>query len=393
MELLPQYITKRCKKVFIRGYYGYRNIGDEAMLYVLLSYLKNIGLEPIVASKDVKYTKKIHKTNSVYSSFTNIPKILRYILSSDILIEGPGNKHGFMSIIDLGLPLIAKLFRKKIVYLGVGISPYKWKEIPTVLFYKKAKRYGYVKRFIIRFWFNFLTDYISVRDELTKNFLIENGVSKNKINMICDLGFHLPTLSNMREVKKIFFKLSSPTVNINELNEPKIIVGVSVRKFRSEKINNEVKNFLEKLIQKFRATLKCKIIFLFFPFSFGKFDNDLLYSQELISHFKLRFQDINFHILKTDNPIYIKSVFKICNLIIGIRYHSHIFAESLQIPYLAIIYDPKSFQVIKNSIYCFGFSEINLINKRVTQLTNKALKIFIDNYDIEKYGKPQQKYL
>lgn len=51
------------KKVFVVGGYGYRNVGDEGQLNGNLNSFKNKGLEVVVATPDVSFSRSIHEAD------------------------------------------------------------------------------------------------------------------------------------------------------------------------------------------------------------------------------------------------------------------------------------------------------------------------------------------
>lgn len=363
MGLLPENLNthQSNKKVLIRGYYGYRNIGDEAMLYVLVKSLKAKGFEPVIATKDLEYTKRLHNSDVIYSSIHNIIQLANQFLKVKILIEGPGNKHGFLSIIDFGLPIIAKILGKKVMYIGVGINPNKWTDLPTINIPKNVKYKNPLKKAIITLVFNHLVDFISVRDELSKEVLVSNGVKEKKIQLTKDLAFYLETMKK-EDIWNILSQVSSPQI---QYKKGAIIVTISIRRFRDGSVNENFEKFLERVIfQILSACNSQKTYFLFLPFSFGSFDNDIKYAERIMPRLKRKYPYANFHIVHTDNPIHIKSIIAMSHFVIGVRYHSHVFAESLGVPYVAVIYDPKSLQVVKNSKTCIGYAEITSLNTK-----------------------------
>ncbi|MEM2614501.1 MAG: polysaccharide pyruvyl transferase family protein [Nitrososphaerota archaeon] len=345
MGFLENLQPYRGKRAFIRGYYGYRNIGDEAMLHVLVIKLKKAGIEVIVASKDPKYIEKVHNVKAVYSG-PNL-NFVRAFLSSDILIEGPGNKHGFLSIIDFGLPLVAKMLRKEVWYIGVGLNPQKWKRQPTYGL-KGDITYGLLKQFALRYNFNNIVSVVLVRDEFSREFLVKCGVEDRKIGIIRDLAYFLEV--NKEVENKVIQLLSDLGVDINHDK----IIGISVRQFKNECINKYLAEQICNTIKRVCAALP-SAKFIFIPFSLREGDNDLEFVRKLkvcmpTSSFKSKI--LTFIPTEMD-PKLIKGVIKFCSFLIGVRYHSQIFAESYGIPFVAIIYDPKSEDVSKKAIFRF----------------------------------------
>ena len=54
-------------KVLISGYYGFYNIGDEAILKSIIEALRNEdpNIDIVVLSNDVEYTKNTYKVNAI----------------------------------------------------------------------------------------------------------------------------------------------------------------------------------------------------------------------------------------------------------------------------------------------------------------------------------------
>ena len=79
------------KRITISGYYGYGNLGDEAILESLIGSLhKRFGsaLEIVVLSNDPERTEREHGVNAV--SRWNPIKILLTLYNSEVLISGGG---------------------------------------------------------------------------------------------------------------------------------------------------------------------------------------------------------------------------------------------------------------------------------------------------------------
>jgi len=358
----------------IRGYYGYRNMGDESMLHVLTKILNRIGIECIVASKNPSYTKKIHKCRAIFSGI-NL-ELIKTLLKSHILIEGPGNKHGFLSIIDYGLPFIAKILGKKVMYIGVGLNPHKWRDVPTDSM-APVTRYNPIVKSILKLMFNNIIDMVKVRDELSRKLLIANGIYLSKESVIKDLAFYLKTLPRSATVR-ILEEVLVPSLTLKHNTIKQIdLIGISVRRFKNSELDKRFKLFLFNSLYKINSINGKNVHYVFIPFSFGKFDNDVLYSIEIIKFLKQHGLEAHFHIAYTDNPIYIKSIVKMCRFIIGVRYHSQIFAESEHIPYIAIMYDPKSLQIVRNSKTCIFFFKISslLDDKQFNDILKKVKEV------------------
>ena len=344
---------------FIRGYYGYSNIGDEAMLHVLIRSLIRNKITPLIASKDTNYTERIHNVDAVYAGAKW--NFLKGFLSSNILIEGPGNKHGFISIIDLGLPILAKILRKNVWYVGVGLNPHVWKDRPTIN-RVQVMRYSVIKRFIISVIFNELVDRIYVRDGHSKQFLIFNGVRDRKIEVIKDLAYFLEPPSKER----IIDLLSYLGIDC----EKDKLVGISLRRFDDKKINECFSEKIKEIIIRIYGRVP-QVKFIFLPFSTRGYDNDVEYSVTIKEMVKSVVPPNRLVIVDSDDPKVIKGIVSICSFIIGVRYHCCVFSSSCNVPFIAIMYDPKAEDVASKALIKVNINEVpvgGVVGKVVSEL-------------------------
>jgi polysaccharide pyruvyl transferase CsaB len=111
-------------RVLISGYYGYGNLGDEALLSGILTGLKKYGHSVSVLSGNPDYTNQLHNVNAV-SRYKGLPLAL---LQHDAIISGGGgllqDKTSSRSLqYYLGVLSLAKLFRKKAIVYGQSIGP------------------------------------------------------------------------------------------------------------------------------------------------------------------------------------------------------------------------------------------------------------------------------
>lgn len=111
-------------RVALSGYYGFGNLGDEALLAGLLRQLRAMGAEPLVLSGDPAATSKLHDVEAVHR-YRGLPGALR---RADAVISGGGGllqdgTSGRSLDYYLGvLRLAALLGRKRLVY-GQSLGP------------------------------------------------------------------------------------------------------------------------------------------------------------------------------------------------------------------------------------------------------------------------------
>lgn len=177
------------KKIVISGWYGFGNIGDEAILQAMIDiFVKEYpNCEITVLSYKPEYTKKTQKVEAVYQIpihgiktwVKNIILLrwietLKVIKDCDIFVMGGG---GFLSDWQSEVPQgwlkqmkIAKFFGKKTMIYGIGAGPFLTEKG------KKETKY-YIDNFV---------DEVTVRDKESHRQLKDVvGVNKN-INIKID---------------------------------------------------------------------------------------------------------------------------------------------------------------------------------------------------------------
>lgn len=73
-------------RVLVSGYYGFGNMGDEALLAGLLGQLKELGAEPLVLSSDPAATEQEHGVEA-FHRYRELPRAL---LRADAVLSGGG---------------------------------------------------------------------------------------------------------------------------------------------------------------------------------------------------------------------------------------------------------------------------------------------------------------
>ena len=78
-------------KIVLSGYYGFDNIGDEAVLYSIITALRNEieNVELIVLSNNPEKTKALYNVKSV--NRWKLSEVAKVIKESDLLVSGGGS--------------------------------------------------------------------------------------------------------------------------------------------------------------------------------------------------------------------------------------------------------------------------------------------------------------
>lgn len=200
-------MVETCEKIVISGYFGFGNLGDEAILAALKKGLgKNLPqAKPVVLSGNPEKTKILHKVESV--NRWHLYSLWREIRSSDALISGVGGL--FQDITSsrslwyyLLIICMAWMQSVPVFIMGCGIGPIKGKfnRLITGFFLKKAKL-------------------ISVRDEKSFRKVKGWGVDRSLLHLGEDLALgldlngHFQTSESETQERLLSISLKEPSAN------------------------------------------------------------------------------------------------------------------------------------------------------------------------------------
>ena len=329
-------------KVLISGYYGFYNIGDEAILKSIIEALRNEdpNIDIVVLSNDVEYTKNTYKVNAINRWKLN--EIYKELLKCDGLISGGGSL--FQDVTSsrsifyyIGIMWLAKLAKKPIFIYAQGVGPIEKKN----------------NRKIVGRFFN-KVDYITLRDKESKLLLNDIGVRKD-IDIVPDpvMGFNIENYE---------FKLPEYYTNDD-------YITVSIRDWK--KNNSEFQKNIALTCDKI---IESGINVVFIPMH-GEHDEKI--SIEVANMMKYNAKVLSKNLTMEEKMMYIKE----SKLMIGMRLHALIFAATVGTPMIGISYDPKIDSYLK-LIEQPSIGNVE-IEWSPLELTNMVLDI-ISNYDNEK---------
>ncbi|MFZ5648388.1 MAG: polysaccharide pyruvyl transferase CsaB [Bacillota bacterium] len=296
-------------RVVISGYYGFKNNGDEAMLYAMLKALDQRiqGLEPVVLSKDPEETQRFFGVKAVPRH--DLGSIVHEIRKSDLLISGGGgllqDVTGPNSILYyLGIVSLARLLGKPVFFYGQGIGPVRTLLGSTLMRIVANK-----------------VDLITIRDRESKGELEDLGVVRPRVEVTADPALGLDT----GEIDPALGELILAEAGIPSVED---MVGVSVRGWKGRE---EYKAVIARVCDELIATGR-KVIFL--PMHYPE---DVSVSQEISS----MMSRVPYIIEKQINFKEMLSLMMKTRVIVGMRLHFLIFGAILNIPMVGISYDPK----------------------------------------------------
>ena len=305
----------------IYGAYGTKNIGDDAILISIITSIKKVigDTEFIVFSADIKESNKIYNAGHikyVKASLKRPVTLIKTILKTDILLYGGGgliyDHHGLKGLLArLSYIILAKILRKPVMIYAIGVGPL-------------ITRFG---GFLVAIVLN-QVDLITTRDKESMKLLKDIGVNKPPMCVTADPALCLPLEDS---------NVAMEIINKENISIDKMVIGLSIRSLKDKTIGIKViAQICDELAEAYNAEL------LFIPMSKHKqaqFANDLYVNEEIL---KLLKHKESVKIIRGDyNPSEIKSIMGYTDLFIGMRLHSLIFAATMNVPIIGIVYDQK----------------------------------------------------
>ncbi|SHI69661.1 polysaccharide pyruvyl transferase CsaB [Geosporobacter subterraneus DSM 17957] len=294
------------KKVFIFGYYGFQNIGDEAILSAIVSTLRKEKEDIYISalSYNAQYTEKLHDIHAV--SRNSLRGIIQAIRESDLVISGGGSLLQDVTssrslIYYLSIIYLAKKMGKKVMFYGNGFGPIT----------KHWNRY--LLQRILR-----QVDRITLRDyDSMETF--EAIVLNKSVEVTADATFVLEP----EEHDQVQHILKAENIPMD-----KPLVGISVRPWKhADSIVKVLASVSDYIIDR-----NMNVVFL--PMQFTK---DIAMSQQICDRMKNKA-----YVLQQEvNPKEMIGVIGKMDFLIGMRLHALIFAARMGVPMIGIEYDPK----------------------------------------------------
>jgi len=292
----------------IAGYYGYNNIGDEALLMAIIQNLKLYvdDIKIIVLSNNPEETKLTYGVNAI--NRFNIIKIAKAMKKSRMFMYGGGtliqeNTSTRSLIYYLGMIWIAKKAGLKVMLYANGIEP--------INKYINKKLTGNIMNHV---------DIITLREQASKTELQKLCINRPQIIVTADPAFILEPCKNS-EIERIFDE--------EGIAAEGPFIGFSVRKWDGYKTYVDViAQAADYVAKKFGA----KPIFI--PM---QYPNDLIITKSIVSKMECKG-----YILQNKYDVsQVLGITSRLDMLIGMRLHALIFAVSLCVPVVGLVYQPK----------------------------------------------------
>lgn len=292
------------KKLLFSGFYGFDNQGDDAILEAITSEIKELNpyLKLEVLSNNPKKTSEVYDILSVYRF--NLIKLIKAVKSCDMLISGGGSLlQDITSSRSLWYYLfviwLSKKFHKRTIIYANGVGPIN----------KKFNRY-LTKKILNN------VDYISLRDEDSKVYLENIGISKDDMRVRSDPVFLLKP--DLEEAYKI----------LKEINLSGDFTALNLRPWKGES------DYISKIKASLKEYLKDNKVLLL-PMHLSQ-DIDVLKEIEREIDSENLYSYYNEMSVRTLMGIISKA-----KVVVSMRLHGLIYSVSVGTKPLALSYDPK----------------------------------------------------
>jgi polysaccharide pyruvyl transferase CsaB len=328
-------------KIFITGYYGFGNTGDEAILTAMLEHLRELrqDLQITVTSATPAKTAAAYGVESIL--WSDALAMLEAVRQTDLVIIGGGgifhdywgfNPNAFLTDNHWGISfytapaVMATIYEKPVMLYAIGVGP---------LLSEHGRRFTKVACDAAAA--------ITVRDQASQQLLESIGVPAERIAVTIDPVFGFSTGKDPAALEVLQnLKVSPP------------LIGVALRHWdvgiHPDFWEQEVAAGLDLFLQNHEGTI------LFVPFQRleGKVEDDTTIANRIRS--RMKHQDRTTVLEPEFSPGQIYTVLSQCDLMIGMRLHSLILSIVGRVPVLALSYDTKVNQAMEST----GLEEFEL---------------------------------
>lgn len=354
MEKVPNSTGSR-QSVFIAGYYGFENAGDEAILRCMVEHLRALRpeLDLIVASGSPEKTAVRYGVRAV--AWNEIQAVRGAVeQSSLVLVGGGGIFHDYWGVDPdafltdrhwgpvyfAGPAMLAMLHGKPLMLYAVGVGP---------LVSEHAR--GFTRAACDA------ANTIAVRDAGSKELLEAIGVDGGKIAVTADPAL---AFSSDRGAAPPGLPLGRSPV-----------LGVSLRAWAigayPEFWQREVAAALDAFLEKHGGS----ILFLPFQTHAGERENDVAVAAQVRA--AMRAPDAA-RVLADSSPETLYAAIGQCDVVLGMRLHALVFAFLNGRPLVALQYDPKVGEFLKSAGLESFSADITAVDaRRLAALLDGAL--------------------
>lgn len=303
-------------RILISGYYGFDNLGDDTVLFGILSSIRKLrpDTELAVLSNQPERTRELFGIPAF--NRWSLPVITRELMRSDLLVMGGGSLLQDVSsprsvLYYLGIAALAKMLGKPVVFYAQGVGPIN----------KNFSR-KLIRRIVNK------VDLITVRDDKSHDDLKKLGVHKPPIYVTADPALAIDTRlfpkSDGAEILREFGVF--PAAEGERERTP--LAGVAIRNW------NTPHPYLDVLARACDELCRRGWRVVFIPM---QYPGDVSVSEKVAALMEEPAVILNRQFSFRD----ISSIISNMDMIVGMRLHSLILAALYEVPFVPLSYDPK----------------------------------------------------
>jgi polysaccharide pyruvyl transferase CsaB len=355
-------MRKTDSRILITGSYGQGNTGDEAILTAIVDQLRvrMPDARLVVVAGDTESTRRLFGVETVW--WADWAAIAQAVQQSDMVIQGGGGiffdytgfhpwnlfENGASDLAHYGgFSLLANLYRKPFMIYGVGVGPLTTdggREMVKVA--------------------HLLADRITVRDAESKSTLEEIGVEPDRIEGTADPAFSLRPADESRAWE---------ILSEHGIDSARPIIAVTLRPWDYGVTQSEWERSLADGVSGFAHSKQAQILLI--PFHKGYDDGPLLRVRDLLA-------DNETFVLRSEYmPHEIAGVIGVCDLLIGMRLHSILFAILTATPAIALAYDPKVRSLTRRTGHgeiCLDLTELSRLKDLIASVWERREELSSD---------------
>ena len=324
-------------RVLIGGYYGFDNTGDEAILAALLDDLRALvpALSATVASGDAARTAAQHHVEAVH--WLDVPGLMAAAEAADLLILGGGGLFQDYWPFDPGailtpehrsiayyaaFPAMAAIFGKPCALFAVGVGPLTT-EAGRALTRAAADQ----------------AQAITVRDAHSQALLASLGIQVGRVHVAADPAFRLRPASPDRAEAIL------RAAGLDLAARPRM--GLALRPWdvavKPEEWEEQVARAADAFLREQGGTA----VFVPFHGLSGALQDDAAVAQRVRARMAEAARAVV--VDGSHTPAEKAALIGSCDVVLGMRLHSLVFAITAAVPAVALAYDPKVESVMREA--------------------------------------------
>jgi polysaccharide pyruvyl transferase CsaB len=302
-------------QILLSGYYGFHNLGDEAILTAVIASLRQEmpDCRITVLSANPTATRETHGVNAIpRMDFKAIHHALR---DADLLLSGGGSLFQDATSVRsllyyLGVVWLALRMKKPVMVYAQGIGPLTRRS----------------SRALTRLVLN-RVNLITLRDEESAHELAQLGVTRPRIGVTADPTFTLQPASSER-ADEILAKAGATSP----------CIGIALRQWRGWFEAEENVERMARTLESIGQWVNGSMVLL--PLQFPQ-DADL--AQKMTRHMNRRGGRPCQPVVVNEplRPDEMLAIIGKMDVLIAMRLHALIFAAAMNVPMVGIVYDPK----------------------------------------------------